>query len=77
MLKVFSTKRGFKRVDFSDKYGTSCSIQNSSLATEDCIWFGVDHCHECQHPTRMHLTQAMVKELLPLLEKFVKTGEIS
>jgi hypothetical protein len=26
--------------------------------------------------TRMHLTRAQVKELLPILKKFVKTGEI-
>lgn len=26
--------------------------------------------------TRMHLTQAQVKALLPLLQKFVKTGEL-
>jgi len=27
--------------------------------------------------TRMHLTQDMVKELIPVLQKFVKTGEIN
>ena len=31
---------------------------------------------EVSFVTRMHLSQAQVKKLLPILEKFVKTGEI-
>lgn len=42
MLKTTHTEHGFARVDFTDEYGESCSIQKSSLATEDAIWFGVD-----------------------------------
>lgn len=34
------TERGFARMDFTDRYGVKCSIQKSSLATEDAIWFG-------------------------------------
>lgn len=34
------TKRGFARVEFDDFYGVGCSLQKSSLATEDAIWFG-------------------------------------
>lgn len=61
--------RGFLKGKFKDRYGVECSIQKSSLATEDCIWLGtvVD---------RMHLTQEMVAELLPLLQHFVETGEL-
>jgi hypothetical protein len=69
-----------------------CSIQKSSLAFEDCIWLGVNESDPqvnngqgwvpvelpygtvCK--TRMHLTRKMVKDLLPLLTKFAKTGEI-
>ncbi|MDY6957848.1 MAG: hypothetical protein SVK08_01690 [Halobacteriota archaeon] len=36
------TQRGFTLIKFKDKYGASCSIQKSSLATEDAIWFGID-----------------------------------
>lgn len=36
------TKRGFGLIEFQDRYDASCSIQDSSLATENAIWFGVD-----------------------------------
>ena len=36
------TGRGFKFSEFTDRYGTECSLQKSSLATEDCIWLGVN-----------------------------------
>ena len=38
--KVGRTDRGFERVEFSDFYGVECSIQQSSLATEDALWLG-------------------------------------
>ncbi|WP_212747029.1 hypothetical protein [Marinobacter alexandrii] len=34
--------RGFQGWRFLDRYDHSFSIQKSSLATEDCIWFGLD-----------------------------------
>ena len=37
-----NTARGFRVIDFEDRYDQSCSIQKSSLATEDAIWFGVN-----------------------------------
>jgi hypothetical protein len=39
-MKLGHTNRGFARIDFVDQYGVECSLQKSSLATEDCIWFG-------------------------------------
>lgn len=43
-MKLTHTKnlRGFTTITFQDKYDTGCSIQKSSSATEDAIWFGVD-----------------------------------
>ena len=38
--KVRKTPRGFKRIDFIDRYDVKCSLQQSSLATEDAIWLG-------------------------------------
>ena len=35
------TNRGFAFTGFKDFYGEDCSIQKSSLATEDCIWLGI------------------------------------
>lgn len=107
-IKLTKTQRGFKTGSFVDRYGSKCSIQKSSLATEDAIWLGVDDANpqimcskaiemglrerthteadngwtkfyvpsDVQFSTRMHLTQKQVKELLPILQKFVETGEI-
>lgn len=36
------TNRGFQIIKFQDRYGVTCSLQKSSLASEDAIWFGVD-----------------------------------
>ena len=35
------TIRGFAFTGFKDFYGEDCSLQKSSLATEDCIWLGI------------------------------------
>lgn len=37
------TNRGFGNIEFKDRYGAECSIQKSSLAEEDAIWFGVNY----------------------------------
>lgn len=42
-LKFRRTDRGFKKIEFKDRYKEGCSIQMSSLAEEDAIWFGIDH----------------------------------
>lgn len=39
---IESTERGFERLEFVDHYGAACSLQQSSLATEDAIWLGCD-----------------------------------
>ena len=41
-MKVVKTARGFSVIEFKDRYDNKCSIQDSSLATEDCIWLGID-----------------------------------
>lgn len=71
-MEIKKTERGFARAEFVDLYGTNCSIQESSLATEWAIWLGVDK----EDPSRMHLSQEMVKKLLPLLEHFAEYGEL-
>ena len=105
-MKTRKTERGFGIGEFVDRYGAKCSIQKSSLATQDAIWFGVDDPNpqimvydadrlgiptdgasngwikyeipqEVLINTRMHLTRKQVAKLLPILQKFVETGEIS
>jgi len=41
-MKNIPTSRGFSRYDFEDRNGHACSMQKSSIATEDCIWLGID-----------------------------------
>ena len=36
------TARGFSLLEMADLYDKKFSIQKSSLATEDAIWFGID-----------------------------------
>jgi len=103
-MKQTITDRGFEYIDFEDSYNNNCSIQKSSLADEDTIWFGINNIEPkimaqdakkvgikteqevgwIEYPipkevfinTRMHLNQEQVKELIPILQKFVETGEI-
>lgn len=37
------TGRGFGLVTFTDRYGAACQLQMSSLATDEAVWFGVQH----------------------------------
>lgn len=68
-MHIKKTQRGFDLIEFVDHYGAACSLQKSSLATEDCIWLGTN-------TNRMHLTQEQVSQLLPELQSFVETGEL-
>lgn len=105
--KINYTDRGFGIVSFVDRYKSKCSLQESSIATDACVWLGVVDANpmvlaqdairlgrldltgdkttgwvkfpvpeEVSFTTRMHLTQNMVADLLPLLENFVKTGRL-
>lgn len=42
MLKFKESNRGFVVGNFKDTYNLNCSIQESSSASEACIWLGVD-----------------------------------
>lgn len=84
-LKSFRNNRGFGSLVFLDRYNQECSLQDSSLATEPAIWFGINNTgpdlpgpHGKKNEDvniRMHLTQAMVRTLLPHLQRFAATGE--
>lgn len=36
------TQRGFSKIEFRERNGVICSIQKSSIADDDCIWFGAN-----------------------------------
>ena len=96
-LQVVRTERGFASAEFTDLYGVKCSVQKSSLATEEAIWIGANEIglkhfktfegwldvptpHSVDEHwsanTRMHLSREQVAALLPMLTRFVETGEI-
>lgn len=73
---VKKTERGFQVIDFDDRYGTHCSLQQSSLAEYEppgtsAIWLGVDH----KDISRMHLDLEQVQWLIGHLQNWVETGE--
>lgn len=68
-MKFTKTERGFVRIDFRDLYNETCSIQESSLAEQAAIWLGCDK-------DRMHLSQDLAIQLIPLLQKFVDDGTL-
>ena len=41
-MKHEKTQRGFVRIEFEDFNGEMCSLLKSSIATDDCIWLGVN-----------------------------------
>lgn len=67
------TDRGFVRVDFKDYNHEECSLQESSIATENCVWLGID-CVTTGESGRMHLAQDQVRSLLPWLQRFADSG---
>lgn len=78
MIKLGTTQRGLFRGEFEDRYGQKCSIQESSLATDHCIWLGVDvdmNGGEVEHG-RMHLTQKQAHDLIHILRHFVRVGTL-
>lgn len=42
-MQLTNTLRGFPIVKFNDAYGYECSLQGSSSAMREAIWFGVDN----------------------------------
>jgi hypothetical protein len=69
-IEFHLTERGVLEGMFIDKYDNLCSIQESSAASEPCLWLGLDK-------YRMHLTRRMAAALLVPLVQFVVSGEIS
>ena len=91
-MKVEATERGFALIEFFDQFGVECSLQISSLTEacvwlgvdEPDVkflvpgkgWQEVPIPKGALRSGRMHLTQDMVRELLPHLQQFVETGQL-
>lgn len=77
------TSRGFPYKEFTDRYGATCSMQMSSIATEPCLWLGVneeqsekfkERFKSCSY-TRMHLTYEQVQKLVEDLQMWLDNVE--
>lgn len=68
-MKMRKTNRGFRILEFTDLYNTSCSLQESSLVSPDAVWLG---CGD----NRMHLNQDMARELIYYLNYFQEHGSL-
>lgn len=56
--------------EFVDRSGQKCSIQESSMTSEKCIWLGVGL------KERMLLNQGLAVALIPFLQAFAYTGQL-
>lgn len=70
-MEIKKTERGFELIEFNDRYGRGCSLQQSSLADAEppgssAVWFGTDE-------SRMHLHYDLVEELIPHLQSWLQT----
>ena len=59
-----------------DKIWLGIDDANPQICAPGNCWIKYDIPKEVMLHTRMHLTKDQVKDLLPHLQKFVKTGEI-
>lgn len=83
------TNRGFEMIRFNDRYGTPCSLQQSSIADYEppgssAVWLGIDRqavphdgLFADENQTRMHLDLEQVKALIAVLEMWVQTGDFA
>jgi len=89
-LEYKKTERGFTIGNFTDMHGIQCSLQDSSLATKNAIWFGANQPNPrdkhnrpivldetVSFNTRMHLIDLQVDTMiLPLLRYFIRNGNL-
>ena len=92
MVETRLTQNGDIRTDFLDLHDNRCSLQKSTAKQYDAIWLGISiplinimvdgGWKALALPegavvnSRMHLSQKMVKDMLPALEYFAKHGEL-
>jgi hypothetical protein len=91
VIEWSDTQRGFRLGTFRDTGGETCSVQASSIATEERVWVGLDDpraVHVAGAPRRfelpagvtifgrMHLNREQAGQLAEVLARFAETGEL-
>jgi hypothetical protein len=83
---VGATGRGFELIEFADKYGEPCSLQQSSLAEytkpgTSAVWLGCERacCTPQGEPLapRMHLDRKQVAALIAHLQRWLDADTFS
>ena len=74
-FKPSENGRGLMGAQLHDCLGSTCSLQTSSIASEPCIWFGVNNTADGQKGSRMHLTQLNVQTIVGQLQAFLKNPD--
>ena len=72
------TPKGLLRAEFKDRFGALCAIQESSRPEEETLWVGVEvglDGEEIRYG-KMLLTREMAEELIPILRRFARTGQL-
>jgi hypothetical protein len=87
--RVEKTSRKFEIITFKDRYGTPCSLQQSSLADTEppgssAVWLGVDRqvvrhdgMFDEANQTRMHIDLKQAKALVAVLEQWIASGSFT
>ncbi len=88
--KVEETTRQFQIINFTDRYGTPCSLQQSSIFDDEhaespgatAVWLGVDRqagkhdgMFDSSNQTRMHIDRKQAQALVAVLEMWIDTGK--
>lgn len=68
-LEFRHSKNGFGYFEFTDSYGQTFTIQQSSSAEQDKVWIGAGK-------EWGHLTRDMVRQIIPILQQFADTGVV-
>lgn len=70
---IEKTSRGFDINKFKDRNGLDCSLQKSSIATEDCIWLGLNNPDISEfYPTPRDIKESHVEITVDDLQKLKK-----
>lgn len=70
------TERGFVVYDeFKDRYDSTITIQESSIAFEPCVWIFAKNPNSKDEPSP-HLTPAQAERLIKALQQFVDDGKL-
>ncbi|HQK38555.1 MAG TPA: hypothetical protein PLO52_00395 [Flavobacterium alvei] len=75
-MKKYKHINGWIGYTFTDTHKQICSIQDSSVATFEGLWLGIDSGLSGIENARMHLNIKLAKQLIKKLQQFVDDGHL-